>query len=71
MSTIFPASGDGTSIAAFSDSRTINGSSAEITSPFFTQTSITSTSFASPRSGTCTIFFKLHFPWIWLIFFDA
>ena len=49
-----PASGEGTSMLALSDSSTINGSSAATVSPGETSTSITGTSVKSPMSGTLT-----------------
>src|ERR1700686_2173656 len=49
-----PASGDGTSIEAFSDSRVPSGDSFCTASPGFTRTSITGTSLKSPMSGTVT-----------------
>ena len=48
---ITPSTGVGTSIAAFSDSRTIIESSGFTLSPTLTQSSMTSTSSASPKSG--------------------
>ena len=51
ISTIFPATDAGISMAAFSDSKTIIESSLETVSPGWTQISITSTSTASPKSG--------------------
>ena len=52
-----PATGEGTSIAALSDSRVISDCSALTTSPSFTSTSITGTSWKSPISGTFTSIF--------------
>src|ERR1700688_4775653 len=49
-----PASGDGTSIDAFSDSSVTSADSFCTASPGFTKTSITGTSLKSPRSGTVT-----------------
>ena len=47
-----PPTGAGTSIVALSDSSTISGSSALITSPALTSTSMIGTSLKSPISGT-------------------
>jgi hypothetical protein len=55
MEMTFPVTEAGISIAALSDSRTIIGSSDSTSSPAFAQTSITSTSSASPRSGMLMI----------------
>ena len=49
-----PAWGAGISREALSDSMTMRGSSTATRSPGFTQSSITSTSEASPSSGTVT-----------------
>src|SRR5580698_4116636 len=51
---ITPLIGDGTSIAALSDSSEISGSSTATLSPFLTSTSRTETPLTSPRSGTRT-----------------
>ena len=51
---ITPLTGEGTSIAALSDSSEINGSSTATLSPFLTRTSRTVTPLTSPRSGTRT-----------------
>src|SRR6185503_21059448 len=49
-----PATGDGTSIVALSDSSETSGSSLLTVSPGFTSTSITGTFLKSPMSGTLT-----------------
>ena len=49
-----PASGDGTSIVALSDSSVISESSFLTLSPGLTSTSMTGTSLKSPMSGTFT-----------------
>ena len=49
-----PAAVEGTSIVAFSVSSVSSGVSTAILSPGFTNTSMTSTSWKSPRSGTAT-----------------
>ena len=49
-----PATGEGTSIVALSDSSEISDCSALTTSPGFTSTSMTGTSLKSPMSGTFT-----------------
>src|ERR1700722_2132383 len=54
MELITPAIGEGTSIAALSDSSEISGSSTATLSPFLTRTSRTETPLTSPRSGTRT-----------------
>ena len=51
---ITPLTGEGTSIAALSDSSEISGSSTATFSPFLTRTSRTVTPLTSPRSGTRT-----------------
>ena len=59
---IFPLLEAGISIAAFSDSKTIKGSSIFTWSPSFTHISITSRLSASPRSGILITFFNLKLP---------
>ena len=49
-----PATGEGTSIVALSDSSETSDCSALTTSPGFTSTSMTGTSLKSPISGTFT-----------------
>src|SRR5687768_2155313 len=50
-----PASGEGTSIVALSDSSVTSGSSTETSSPSETRISITGTPSKSPMSGTLTV----------------
>jgi len=57
-----PAIGDGTSMAALSDSSTTRGASASKISPSFIHTSIISTSELSPRLGTGTFKIRVLFP---------
>ena len=54
-----PALGDGISIDALSVSRTIKESPSATVSPTATHSSITSTSFAPPRSGIVTLIFAI------------
>ncbi len=56
-STTLPATGDGTSIVALSDSSVTSDWSTLTSSPGFTSTSITGTSLKSPMSGTLTSIF--------------
>jgi hypothetical protein len=53
-SRIVPATGEGTSIVALSDSSVISGSSSATVSPGLTITSMIGTSAKSPMSGTRT-----------------
>ena len=57
-----PATGDGTSIVALSDSRVISDWSTLTMSPGFTSTSMTGTSLKSPISGTLTSIFPTGAP---------
>src|SRR5437763_1373605 len=54
-SATLPATGEGTSIVALSDSSVTSGFSVLTASPAFTSTSMTGTSWKSPMSGTSTL----------------